>query len=1313
MPTSPSPPLPRRYTKSFQQAQKQKRINEAQQRENQIKIEQQKIEEKKNAEKNAEQQNLISRYEKGEISFQEYLKLFPEKIEKTKYGGSNTTQAGKEYIAYLSSKGKDTREAERTLLPESGRTYIGIGKPFEKKTIIEEKNEAPIYIQDAEGKPIAKSEYEQFPVSKDILPFSSEKQNEPINYSPIKESYTTKDIIGSPEGAVFVTKQNFTPAPTIEKKENFDSKNWYTTPEGIISYSLNKDVVEPLGKTANEISQGYKTVGRETFYGISDVGTFIGREGGGYLLRRFPTQYKIGYTVLKKSGVPFIEDTQRKEISGNIGAFVGSTSPYFIGGILGAGKYYSDLGTTFYKNPESSTTLVGTTALLGFAFTKLGGVQYVGPISKVVGLGLGGAYIFSEGKTLYEPLISGNKKQFDIALEGIEGVTASAKLGGSIGVAFSKATALQTVSKKFDIVSRAKQLKGKIGGQEGVIGYEGEGFVTTKKELPFGLQKFVPSKFRSSGVFVETKPIRFNLTKSYKSLSVNDIAKTPNKYLQEAFQESLLVKGKNKTFLKVDAVGKDAKGNRLTQMEIIRKNIADKYIVNEVGNIRVGENINRSKIFPFNRLKGSGREEIFTIGNTSIQNTTALKEFGTQTLIKNYNVLSSYNGSPSEVKVGKREVQIKETVTGRKGTLGFTTGQGKVKAIRSPVDNTLVGYNIVKGGEVSAGSGTFSQRVFKKEFVRGPDTGIEIGTSKSIVRGKVGGVKYIVNEKVFLEGESTFASKSAKSFAEKTQLKQLKDLRSSPEFTAEGLRKMQLQNLKNSLTKETKNTTEEFKYALSRREARAQEALGEKYIEPVNTGKSYYEKRGEGPQQLREIKGSTQFNLTKKGAELINKDIPDYDTGLKVKNIVSMGKQSQPIKDISTITGIRPAQLVKKLGELPVEGFSTTQKALHPDVGAVFGQIETGKVGIAIKKLPNKLLEESAIVHELEHAGESFAGIKSGKPVSNNSFSYFQAPAERRAYAVQERFLESRGADLPAGVLFRTGVKGDTSLITRVTQKVDIQQPKIDFQKIYAQAFRTTAIPADNGSRPIQEIQPATKTLSFPTFTPTVLSKISSVQSVNTFFPLKLIPKQVTTPVTQILSRPVITPITKTTSIPITTPVTKPITTPVSRIISTPTTTTITTPVTTTVTTPVTTTVTTPVTTIPFTPTIPFAPPRSPPKKTEYVRFKQKPSFGKAFVVQTKKGGKIITLKPKLTFEDATNYGANIADRTARASFRVVETEGFAKPIGISASRTKFTLSKQKNGFLVEPRKLRLNVRSERSDVSSGRLKKFKRFIGL
>lgn len=141
--------------------------------------------------------------------------------------------------------------------------------------------------------------------------------------------------------------------------------------------------------------------------------------------------------------------------------------------------------------------------------------------------------------------------------------------------------------------------------------------------------------------------------------------------------------------------------------------------------------------------------------------------------------------------------------------------------------------------------------------------------------------------------------------------------------------------------------------------------------------------------------------------------------------------------------------------------------------------------------------------------------------------------------------------------------------------------------------------------------------------------------------------------------------------------------------------------------------------TVPSTP--PYTPPSSPPsspysplrpsvpktfikQKNNFTEARKGSVLGQAFRVQTKKGGKIVTLKERFTYEDAVNYGANIADRTARASFRVVEAEGFARQIGISPSRTKFRLSKQKNGFYVEPEKLRLNVRSERYEVSMGKL---------
>ena len=121
-------PLSSRQRSVQQQAQFQ-RSREGQKQKREIESQKKIFEnkQKENQEMFEAKQNIIKKYEKGEVTFQEYIQLFPEKIETTKYGGKNTTKAAYEYISYLSSRGKDTREAERTIIPESGRTYIGTG----------------------------------------------------------------------------------------------------------------------------------------------------------------------------------------------------------------------------------------------------------------------------------------------------------------------------------------------------------------------------------------------------------------------------------------------------------------------------------------------------------------------------------------------------------------------------------------------------------------------------------------------------------------------------------------------------------------------------------------------------------------------------------------------------------------------------------------------------------------------------------------------------------------------------------------------------------------------------------------------------------------------------------------------------------------------------------------------------------------------------------------------------------------------------------------------------------------------------------
>lgn len=238
------------------------------------------------------------------------------------------------------------------------------------------------------------------------------------------------------------------------------------------------------------------------------------------------------------------------------------------------------------------------------------------------------------------------------------------------------------------------------------------------------------------------------------------------------------------------------------------------------------------------------------------------------------------------------------------------------------------------------------------------------------------------------------------------------------------------------------------------------------YIPPVETGREaapriLRQTGGFGKQSFREIpvvkrgtfpnleknytqegirKIDTSFGFTRRGEQLLIQELPPKETGLRVKDIIHLGKESQPIRDISTITGKSPKSVVKSLGKLPVEGFTALEKIRRgPGVGALTGPLESGRLGVKIRKLSpqvaDKTYEESILVHEFVHGGERIAGITTGRPKSDAD--YFISPSERRAYAVQERFLESKGRDLPSGILFQTGVKGDTSLISRVSNKSD------------------------------------------------------------------------------------------------------------------------------------------------------------------------------------------------------------------------------------------------------------------------------------
>lgn len=97
-----SPPLPKALQKSFYQSQKTSQTQTQTQTQSQ-------------SNEPPRQVVLQQKYESGTITLQEFQELFPSLLTKTKYGGTNQTKAVQEYIAYRSSRGLSTSEAEKSL----------------------------------------------------------------------------------------------------------------------------------------------------------------------------------------------------------------------------------------------------------------------------------------------------------------------------------------------------------------------------------------------------------------------------------------------------------------------------------------------------------------------------------------------------------------------------------------------------------------------------------------------------------------------------------------------------------------------------------------------------------------------------------------------------------------------------------------------------------------------------------------------------------------------------------------------------------------------------------------------------------------------------------------------------------------------------------------------------------------------------------------------------------------------------------------------------------------------------------------------
>lgn len=183
--------------------------------------------ENQNDNQESQQDKLIKKYNEGSISLQEFQKLFPEFLTKTKYGGINQTKSVQEYIAYRSSKGLSTSEAEKSL-PQSGTSYTSYGAKKSSSFVGNIAGEGGYSI--ASGgtgynvveKPKPETVVKTFPASfgKDV--YITSKGNF-VQQTPASFPVVTGVPASSPEAQQFVKKPQST-NPVLNKNINFQKE---------------------------------------------------------------------------------------------------------------------------------------------------------------------------------------------------------------------------------------------------------------------------------------------------------------------------------------------------------------------------------------------------------------------------------------------------------------------------------------------------------------------------------------------------------------------------------------------------------------------------------------------------------------------------------------------------------------------------------------------------------------------------------------------------------------------------------------------------------------------------------------------------------------------------------------------------------------------------------------------------------------------------------------------------------------------------------------------------------------------------------
>lgn len=1093
-----SPALPRIYQPEFRKQQRQLALQRQQEQEN---FAQQQEQSRLASAAESQRAILISKYESGDLSFQEFVKLFPGSVP---LGGSETP-AIRDYIEYLSSRGKDTRKAEE-MLPETGRSgsqFTGKGKPVSQKPI-EEK----FFI---EGKPVistgeftssitGKAETafitispsgklesrQQFPASFVQPPVSIK----PMDFTPFGLDLAIEkgtSVVGEPDAARFNpfeaprTEIVSREIPEVLAQRRQEQKFLKSLgPGGRELYTGGKNVL----KASQQISEAPFVIGSNLFRGIAETGRGVGR---GYFeaTRSKPFRDLPFLTISDVKGVPqlqFLPGSQRPdvytpfidqkefELFRERGAIAGgtlvATLPYFAGGGIASVQKFSDLGSALQESPERAAVLFGVGVSSTILLNQLGSVgrlvkgQLGGTIAgsvgyakgfetisrvggKALGYGLLAPYVLEEAPPLISAYQRGSVKEFGEGIASIQRVRAPIVFGSQVGQKLSTGFTLfsgtkyavtsggltaptESLARKRLIANVFDVKPGtitKVGGKEvDVYGirklYESQGF--TK-------QKFLESYGR---IFSELPSAKISV-REYDITKVEAISKLPKaqKALSSYFERSAnefriygsstqapQLRGvKSRIVGDVDILAKNPeKFLRGARTALIKSGIPKSDLVLSVGTEKSYLSLRGEKFLSVHDLRADKTffPQLETVGGVIPRR--------------------AFTTTPSGIVISRLQFQA-----GRKVVGGFVDLRAKdiadVRTISKGIEKQLPSYT--KLFKVQ-GSDAFRFDIFSR-----PKLYADIpAVSGATLTGSYPTPKYN-----FREGGL------ARQLGKGKYIPPVSMGKGVP-YKAARVGRSPLRPVDFVEPKVIGGEIPPVKVSPGKTLASVSNNIDRGFVkigQDAGTKIPGIQKRIKFP--------DSSFRLTKRGVELLEKGLPAKETGLKVKDIFRVGKGSQPIQDISKISGISPKQLARRIRELPVEGFTPFEKIYYgPGVEAKTGPTELGNLGVKIRQSSlvktNKLFEESIFSHEFEHAGEKLARITTGRPVSARE--YYTSLSEQRAFAVQERFLESKGSSLPQNILGKTGL-GDRGLQSSLIKRVPSGNDLLASSSRLADAFKT------------------------------------------------------------------------------------------------------------------------------------------------------------------------------------------------------------------------------------------------------------------